>query len=96
MNAVEMVYDGPVDYAQDFMVWNVTKEGVRTRMAVPNPEGYPMPPLHEKTMAPAGDRYQTPDSVLEGFPEEVNELAEKIYEDFNKKNGTDYKFQLKK
>jgi hypothetical protein len=34
--------------------------------------------------------------VLEGFPEEANELAEKIYEDFNKENGTDYKFQLKK
>ncbi len=96
MNAVEMVYDGPVDYAQDFMVWNVTKDGVRTRMAVPNPEGYPTPPLHEKTITLGGDRYQTPDSVLEGFPEEVNELAEKIYADFNKKNGTDYKFQLKK
>ena len=96
MNAVQTVYDGPVDYAQDFMVWNVTKEGVRTRMAVPNPEGYPTPPLHEKTMAPAGERYQTPDSVLEGFPDDVTELAEKIYEDFNKENGTDFKFQLKK
>ena len=32
--AVEQIYDGPVDYAEDFMVWNVTKEGVRTRMAV--------------------------------------------------------------
>jgi ribonuclease Z len=95
MDAVEMVYDGPVDYAQDFMVWNVTKEGVRTRMAVPNPEGYPVPPLHEKKMAAAGERYQTPDSVLAGWPEEVNALAEQIYADFNKENGTDFKFELK-
>jgi len=30
----------------NFMVWNVTKEGVRTRMAVPNREAYPTPPQH--------------------------------------------------
>jgi ribonuclease Z len=96
MNAVEQVYDGQVDYAQDFMVWNVTKEGVRTRMAVPNREAYPPPSLVEKKMASGGDRYQTPDSVLAGWPEEFNAVADKIYADFNKENGTDYKFQLKK
>jgi ribonuclease Z len=26
MDAVQQVYDGPVDYAQDFMVWNITRE----------------------------------------------------------------------
>jgi ribonuclease Z len=92
---VEQVYDGPVDYAQDFMVWNVTKDGVRTRMAVPNREVYPPPSLVEKKMASGSDRYQTPDSVLAGWPEEFNAVADKIYADFNKENGTDYKFQLK-
>jgi len=94
MKAVESVYDGPVDYAQDFMVWNVTKEGTRTRMVLPNPEGFPSPPLHEKKMT-SGERYQTPDWVIEGWPETVTPLAEKIYSDFNKEHGTDYKFQLK-
>ncbi len=94
--AVEEIYDGPVDYAEDFMVWNVTKEGTRTRMAVINPEGYPLPPLKEKHIAAGGDRYQTPDSVLAGWPEEFNDVANKIYTDFNKEHGTDYKFQLKK
>ncbi len=77
------------------MVWNVTKEGVRTRMAVPNPETYPVPPLHEKAMAPAGERYQTPDSVLAGWPKEVDGLAREIYEDFNNRNGTNFEFRLK-
>jgi ribonuclease Z len=94
--AVEQVYDGPVDYAQDFMVWNVTKEGVRTRMAVINPEAYPTPPLKEKKVEAGGDRYQTPDSVLAGWPEEMQGVAEQIFTDFNKKHGTDFKFQLKK
>ena len=78
------------------MVWNVTKEGVRTRMAVVNPEGYPTPPPKEKKIEASGDRYQTPDSVLAGWPEEFNAVADKIYSDFNKEQGTDFKFQLKK
>ena len=95
MAAVREVYDGPVDFAQDFMVWNVTKEGVRTRMGVPNHESYPMPPLQPKVVASGGDRYQTPDSVLAGWPEEFNAVADKIYADFNKEHGTDFEFNLK-
>ena len=52
--------------------------------------------LKEKKVATGGDRYQTPDSVLAGWPEEFNAVADKIYADFNKEHGTDYKFQLKK
>ncbi len=78
------------------MVWNVTKDGVRTRMAIPNPEYYPAPPLREKKIAAGGERYQTPDSVLAGWPEEINPLVAKIYADFNKEHGTKFKFQLKK
>ncbi|MHC4849785.1 MAG: guanitoxin biosynthesis MBL fold metallo-hydrolase GntH [Planctomycetota bacterium] len=96
MRAVEQVYDGPVDYAQDFMVWNITKDGVRTRMAVPNPEAYPTPSLVEKKVEAGADRYQTPDSVLAGWPEEFDEVAQKIYADFNKKHGTRFEFKLKK
>jgi hypothetical protein len=72
------------------------KEGVRTRMAVVNPESYPTPPLREKKVTAGAERYQTPDSVLDGWPKELDPVAEKIYEDFNKKHGTDFKFQLKK
>jgi hypothetical protein len=63
---------------------------------VPNPEGYPSPPLHEKEVATDGERYQTPDWVIEGWPEKVTPLANQIYSIFNKKHDTDYKFQLKK
>ena len=89
--AVEQIYDGPVDYAEDFMVWNVTKEGVRTRMAVVNPEGYPTLPLKEKKIeAGVVTDTRTPDSVLAGWPEELDGVADKIYADFNKGQGTDF------
>ena len=95
IRTVEQIYDGPVDYAQDLMVWNVTKDGVRTRMAVPNPEYYPTPPLREKEIAAGGDRYMTPEWILDGFPDEVDAVAQQIYADFNQEHGTDYEFQLK-
>jgi ribonuclease Z len=96
IRAVEEIYDGPVDYARDFMVWNVTKEGTRTRMAVPNPEYYPTAPLREKEVTAGAEGYQTPDWVVDGFADELGPTTDKIYEDFNAENGTDYKFQLKR
>jgi len=47
-------------------------------------------------LASSGERYQTPDWVIEGWPEEANQLAEEIYSVFNKEHGTDFKFELKK
>lgn len=65
-------------------------------MAVVNPQAYPEPPLKEKKIEASGDRCQTPDSVLAGWPEEFNAVADEIYSDFNKEQGTGFKFQLKK
>ena len=62
----------------------------------PSPEAYPLPPLREKQFTAGQDRYQTPDSVLEGWPDELQAITEKIYEDFNKEHGTNFEFKLKR
>jgi ribonuclease Z len=93
MEAVQQSYDGPVDYAQDFMVWNITKDGVRTRMAVPNRESYPTPPLAEKVIDKSSERYVPPAWVLEGWEPRATGVVERIYEDFNTQHGTDLKFR---
>ena len=87
MAAVEQVYDGPVDYAQDFMVWNITKDGVRTRMAVPNRESFPTPPLAEK-IVDRTNPFVPPAWVAEGWPAEVTPVVEQLYKDANKEFGT--------
>lgn len=92
MAAVQQSYDGPVDYAQDFMVWNITKDGVQTRMAVPNRESYPTPPLAEK-LIDKSNPYRQPSWVTEAWPSEVTPVVEKLYEDFNKEHGTNLKYQ---
>ena len=84
-----------MDYAQDFMVWNITKEGVRTRMAVVNPESFPTPALVEKVVDASADRYIPPAWVMEGWAKEATPVVEKVYSDFNEEHGTDFKFQSK-
>ena len=74
----------------------MVEDGARTRIVVPDPEYYPSPPLEEKQIASGGNRYQTPEWILDGFPDEIVAVAKKIYADFNEENGTDYEFQLKK
>jgi ribonuclease Z len=51
---IRKTYGGPLDLATDFMVWNVTKDGIETRMAVPNHESFPTPAQRVK---------QSPDSM---------------------------------
>ena len=68
MTAVRKVYDGPVDFAVDGMVWNVTKEGVRTRVAMLNSQPYPPPSVAARQQeAPGGEKYETPEWILQGF-----------------------------
>jgi len=94
--AVRETYDGPLDFASDFMVWNVTKESIRTRLGTYNHYNYPVPPLQKKQMAAAGDRYQTPKWVMDGLEPELMPLIQKIYDDFNKERGTNFPNPLKK
>jgi len=96
VTAVRQYYDGPVDFATDGMVWNVTKEGIRTRMAVINSQPFPPPSVTARQKeAPGGEKYETPEWVLQGFEWEALPVMDKIHEDFNKQFGTEFKFPLK-
>jgi len=47
-------YQGPLNLATDFMVWNITKDKLTTRMAVANPESFP-PPAQVPALPPVVD-----------------------------------------
>ena len=40
---IRKYYEGPLNLAMDFMVWNISKDKLTTRMAVANPESFPPP-----------------------------------------------------
>ena len=81
IRAVEAVCNGPVDYATDYLVWKMAKGSVRTRMAAPNPEYFPTPPPQERKIEMSGDHYQAPELILDGFPDEMVDLTNEIYDD---------------
>jgi len=93
---VRKTYSGPVDFATDGMVWNITDEGVRTRMAMMNSQPFPPPSVTARQQAaPGGEKYETPEWILQGFEWQALELMDEIHEEFNEEYGTDFEFKLR-
>ena len=87
---VRKTYDGPLSMAVDYMVWNVTKDGIRVRMAAKDEEVWPSPALKEKIAPDFTNAISFSKFTLSGrepFPEVVGPL----YEEINEKYGTDFK-----
>jgi ribonuclease Z len=86
---IRKTYDGPLDLATDFMTWNVTKDGVRTRMAVPNHDSFPAPPQRTKQPPDSMTAYQWTEFSLDGVEPESAAVTNSLIEAFNERNGTD-------
>jgi ribonuclease Z len=88
-DGIRQTYDGPLDLAIDFMVWNVTKGEIRTRMAVPNHESYAAPA--QRTKLPPPNPYQwTKFSVL-GVEPESAAVTNAVIAKYNEENGLNVK-----
>lgn len=67
-------YDGPLDLAEDFMVWNVTKDEIQVRMAVTEERTW-SPPLARPAVAPdPGDKGKY--AKMKGIPIEALQFSE--------------------
>ena len=89
LQAVRETYDGPLDLAVDFMTWNVTKDEIRTRMAVPNEESFAAPVQRPKI--PPKDPYRWTAFSLGGVEPESSAVANEIIAKFNEAVGADVK-----
>ena len=69
-NRIRTTYDGPLSLAEDLMVWNVTKDEIRVRMAVVD-EATWAPPLVNAPEPPGGDRDRQAFSKATGVPMEA-------------------------
>ena len=86
LEEVRKTYDGPLAMATDYMVFNVTKDDVRVRMAAVDEEIWPTNPTRPKEVRPGvGDSFS---EFVIGGTEPMSELVEGIYRDFNERNGT--------
>ncbi len=101
---IRKTYDGPLSLAEDFMVWNVTKDDIRTRMAVTEEHTW-SPPLASPAQPPRPDdkqRYaemqgmsieslEFSDFTKSGFLD-VDDVLRPIYEDASKAMGREFPY----
>ncbi len=89
-DSIREYYDGPLTMAEDFLVLNVTKDSIRVRKAVVNPDHYSVPSGRQLG---AGDpaSYKFHELTLTGMEPSYAAIVQKIYDEFNKKHGTDFK-----
>ncbi len=83
---IRTTYDGPLSLAEDFMVWNITEDEIRVRMAVVE-EATWSPPMAGEAQPPGGDTDREKFSENTGIP-----VEDIIYSDFiigGKWNGVD-------
>ena len=88
-SGIRQTYAGPLDLATDFMTWNVTKDGVRSRMAVPNHDSFPAPPQRVKQPPDSMTAYQWTEFSLSGVEPESAAVTNELIAEFNERNGTD-------
>jgi ribonuclease Z len=83
-------YQGPLSLATDLMVWNITKDKLKTRMAVANPESYP-PPAQVPAQPPVKgeNTYQWDPFSFSGLEKRTSAVTNEVVKEFNTKHGTD-------
>ena len=92
---VRKTYDGPLDLALDYMVWNVTKDDIRVRMSAVDEEIWPSPALLKKIAPDTSKSIAFSKFTISGalgFPEVVGP----IFDEINEKYGTDIEPIFKK
>jgi ribonuclease Z len=91
LERIRTTYDGPLSLAEDFMVWNVTKDDIRVRMAVVDEHTW-NPPLAyaAKPVSPA-DRVGYSD-FIEGGRLDMSDVLKPIYQQESEAVGRKFEY----
>ena len=90
LKEVQSTYDGPVEIAVDYMVFNVTKDDIRVRMAAIEESVWPQPSVSKKLDADPSKRVGFSD-YIKGGRHVFEDVIKQYYEQTNKEFGTDFK-----
>ncbi len=106
---IRTTYDGPLSLAEDFMVWNITKDDITVRMAVVEEHTW-APPLTGAPQPPGGDKDREQfskdagipigalsysDFVIEGRWSEVDEALRGVYREASEAVGRTFEYPTK-
>jgi len=87
---IRTTYDGPLSLAQDYMVWNITKDDIRVRMAVVDEDVWP-PPATEEPQAPDQSLRIPYSAEIAGGRLDVKDVIQPTYDAINKEYGLNEK-----
>jgi len=107
-NRIRTTYDGPLSLAEDFMVWNITKDDIRVRMAVVEEHTWAPPLASEAKLPQEGDREKYgkemgvpvkslgySDFIKEGRWDEVDEALRGVYKEASDALGRKFEYPTK-
>ena len=102
---IRTTYDGPLSLAEDFMVWNITEDDIRVRLAVVEEHTW-APPLASEAELPRDDDRQNyseatgvpvedltySDFIEQGRWSEVDEVNRGVYDEASEKLGRQFEY----
>jgi ribonuclease Z len=86
---VRSTYDGPFELAVDYMVFNVTKDDIRVRMAAYDEDIWPLPSITKTLPADPKDRVGFSEYITDGRVV-FKDVIDDYYKETNDMFGTDY------
>ncbi len=89
MKEIRSTYDGPVELAVDYMVFNVTRKDIRVRMAAYDEDIWPEPSITKTLPADPKDRVGFSEYVMSGR-HVFKDVIDAYYKETNEMFGTDY------
>ena len=87
---IRTTYDDPLSLSTDYMVWNITKDGIRVRMAVVDEDVWP-PPATEKPQVPDPSIRIPYSEEISNGKLDVKDAIQPIYDEINKEYGLNEK-----
>jgi len=84
---IRSTYDGPLSLSIDYMVWNITKDEIRVRMAIVDEDVWP-PPATEKPQAPDATKRIPYSDEISGGRLDMKKVLQPTYDEINKQYGT--------
>jgi len=87
---IRSTYDGPLSLSTDYMVWNITKDDIRVRMAVVDEDIWP-PPATEKPQLPDQSLRIPYSDMISGGRYDMKDVIQPVYDEINKEYGLNEK-----
>ena len=85
-DAIRTTYDGPLSLSEDYMVWNITKDEIRVRMAIIDEDVWP-PPATEAPLIPDPSLRIPYSDMIGGGKYDMKNVIQPVYDEINEKYG---------